>query len=484
MKKLLRFAGVALLALTIGVFGCGDDADPVAPTVTVTVPTPPTPPTPPPPPVVVTMSPASQTIGVGGTVVFAVSVSGGVAGEAATWTCASSDTSKATVMVTPEGCAATAVAAGGASIIAAVTKGGATINTAAALTITEDAAAAASVFIASIKNSDKDDEDDEALSRRVNVTLSVALGGQMLTQLSVLVDDVVAEILSFEGASMVAASQDEPAQQAAHPFVLSFNSAHYDTLTGVPTYMNGERTISAQLMVASSDEPIGSGFHAREFGNGDGVHVSTSAPSNSDLDSQGTVWFGGPGTTLEITAVPVLYSAEGSASAVTLRGFCGANAETVDESPFDFAPDCEGKGKTTPNASPEFTLTVGGEAIAVGADDILNGDDDIFPINLDYQGPGAPIFKPNPNDREGGWVNESVAFTSTSSRDKNAWLTKTSELGGVGGYTPQLRFAAVPRGDTDKGLTEALDATAYQAVPPGSGVGFQGKCLLRRSFRR
>ena len=27
MTKLLRFAGVALLALTIGVFGCGDDAD-------------------------------------------------------------------------------------------------------------------------------------------------------------------------------------------------------------------------------------------------------------------------------------------------------------------------------------------------------------------------------------------------------------------------------------------------------------------------
>ena len=42
MKKFVRFAGVALLALTIGVVGCDDDAAPVAPTVTVTVP-PPTP---------------------------------------------------------------------------------------------------------------------------------------------------------------------------------------------------------------------------------------------------------------------------------------------------------------------------------------------------------------------------------------------------------------------------------------------------------
>ena len=78
MKKLLRFAGVALLALTIGVFGCGDDADPVAPTVTVTVP--PTPPTPPPLRSWSRCLLLRQTIGVGGTVVFAVSVSGGAAG--------------------------------------------------------------------------------------------------------------------------------------------------------------------------------------------------------------------------------------------------------------------------------------------------------------------------------------------------------------------------------------------------------------------
>ena len=70
MKKFVRFAGVALLALTISVASCGGDDDPVTPVA------PPAPPPPPPPPLVVTMSPASQMIGVGGTVVFAVSVSG------------------------------------------------------------------------------------------------------------------------------------------------------------------------------------------------------------------------------------------------------------------------------------------------------------------------------------------------------------------------------------------------------------------------
>ena len=38
----------------------------------------------------------------------------------------------------------------------------------------------------------------------------------------------------------------------------------------------------------------------------------------------------------------------------------------------------------SPDRTPSFTLTVGGgDAIDVGADDILNGDSDIFPINLD-----------------------------------------------------------------------------------------------------
>ena len=175
MKKFVRFAGVALLALTIGVIGCDDDAALVAPVA---------PPTPPPPPLEVTMSPASQTIGVGGTVVFAVSVSGGVAGATASWTCASSDTSKATVTIDPAGCAVTAVAAGGVSITAAVTKGAETVNAGAGLTILEDMAERASLFIASIKDSDGD---DEVLSGRVNVTLSVELGDQMLTKLSVLV---------------------------------------------------------------------------------------------------------------------------------------------------------------------------------------------------------------------------------------------------------------------------------------------------------
>ena len=82
------------------------------------------------------------------------------------------------------------------------------------------------------------------------------------------------------------------------------------------------------------------------------------------------------------------------------------------------------------------------------SDEILNGDDDIFPINLDYDGPGEPVFRPNPNDRADGWINATVDFTakyvaSGSRKNLDGWLVYGDEetvedVVGVGGYTAQL----------------------------------------------
>ena len=463
MKKFVRFAGVALLALAIG-GGCGGDDDPVTPVA---------PPTPPPPPVQVTMSPASQTIGVGGTVVFAVSVSGGVAGEAASWTCASSDPSKATVALTPAGCAATAVSAGGVTITAVVTKGGATVNTAAGLTILEDMAERASLFILSIMDSD---EDDEVLMGTVNVTISVDPGDQMLRKLSVLVDGVVAKILSFDGASMVAAAPEgeegeRAAQQAAHPpFDLSFNSAAYDEVTGKPTYMNGERMISAKLMVESSDEPIESGSHPHEFDNGDGVHVTVSGLGEGAMNSgTGQRWYGGPEAALEITALPVLYSGGSAASvSVTLLGFCGADAATeTSETSVTFTPECDATSNTVATVIDEVVTDPAGDfpvfIIGDAEADILG--DHVFPLYLDYEGPDAPYFNVNPNGREEGWVNRDVDFRGEfKSSNKDGWLVyneaEEDEEEGVGGYDPQLRFSST----TPSIVAGALEATA-NALP-------------------
>ena len=468
MTKLLRFAGVALLALTIGVFGCGEDAvAPLPPTVTVTVPTPPTPPTPPPPPVVVTMSPASQTIGVGGTVVFAVSVSGGVAGEAATWTCASSDPSKATVTTTSAGCQATAVAAGGVTITAAVTKGGATVNTGAGLTITEDMAERAFLVLASITDSD---EDDEVLSGKVSVELSVERGDQMLVQLSVLVDGVVAATLPFGGASAVAASQDEPAQQAVHAFVLSFNSAEYDAVTGVPTYMNGEHTISAELMVASSDEPLGSGLHAREFGNDDGYVVTADLGGNSAIGDDGRQWYGGPGNgTIDIAALPVSYS-DGSVTTVSAN-FCGedvTDSDGADGYAFEF--ECEDRESNTDAdegaVGDMLTLSSPGEA------GVILNDDHPFPAFVDFVGPtNSPIIVANRNGRENGWLNATVALTGeVDDDDDDNWLVEGTDMtGGIGGYNMMLRMG--------EDLEKALEASPGSTLPAES-AGNDSYCAI------
>ena len=435
---------------------------------------------PPPPPLAVTMAPASQTIGVGGTVVFAVSVSGGVAGEAASWTCASSDPSKATVTMTSAGCAATAVAVGGVTITAAVTKSGATVNTAAGLTITEDTAERATLFITSIN------DDDEVLSERVSVTLDVERGDQMLMQLSVLVDGVVAVSRTYGGGASVVAAAPEgeegerAAQQAARAIVLSFNSEHYNTATGEPTYMNGEHTISAELMVASSDEPIESGFHVREFGNGDGVHVTVSGLGEGTMNSAtGQRWYGGPEAALEMTAVPVLYSG-GSAASVTLLAFCGADAATeTSETSFTFTPECSATSNTV---APETETgdPVGDSPVFVIADaEVVIRNDDVFPLYLDYEGPEAPTFAKNPNDRAGGWINKAVDLTGEQLDDDNSpkhnpdgWLNYNDEdeankdtdehnpaASGVGGYTVQLRYSMTTPSIVDGALGAAASSS-------------------------
>ena len=127
--------------------------------------------------------------------------------------------------------------------------------------------------------------------------------------------------------------------------------------------------------------------------------------------------------------------------------------------------DCAKAGQTSSNdgEAPRFTLTVGGASVDVGEDDVLNGDDDIFPIRLDYQGPDAPHFFVDPNKREDGWVNASVGLCGrvhgSEGSKKDGWLVYNNDNAddGVGGYTPQLRFAEWRM--TDKEVGVALAAT-------------------------
>ena len=439
--KLYRSALMAGL-VAIGVGACGDDVQIVEPTP------------PPLPPLTATMAPASATVAVGNSVVFAVNASGGAAGAQASWTCASSNTGIATASDTGAGCQATGVAAGGVTITAAVTKGSETVNVGAQLTVTSEEVVGvpgdpAFLIVASITDGS---DDDDTLSGRVSVVLNVERGDQTLEELSVFVDGEIVATQAFGTGMALAPPEDEAAEQAVHSFTLAFDTDGYDPATGAPDYPNGEHTISAELIVAGgmmADGTMGrmmvaSNIVPSEFDNTDGVYVALSGLGAGALEAAtGQRWYGGPAAALTITALPVLYSG-GSASAVGIGEFCEADAETA-TGPFVFTPECEG---TSGEGGATAQFTVDGDDIGV-----LNSG--VFPLYLDFEGPSAPTFSPNPNGREDGWVNNlgTGFFTAQhATRNKDGWLTFNDDDAGVGGYQPVLRYA------------EADDASVEDAV--------------------
>ena len=438
MMKLNRFALVAGV-LALGVAACGDD-------VQVVEPTPPQPP--PPPPVEATMAPASASVAVGNSVVFAVNASGGVAGEAASWTCSSSNTGIATATSTSAGCSATGVAAGDVTITASVTKSGETVNVGAQLTVTSDAEPTqppgdpAFVVVGSITGDN--DTDVSGLQGRVSVTLNVERGGQEIEELALLVDGEVVASQSFGGGMDMGMTppEDEAAEQAGvHTFTMSFDSDGYEEHgdhTDVD-YMNGEHTISAELEIGVTmadgmhgHETVSSNVVTVEFDNEDFIAASVGGVGDGAMNmSSGQIWYGGPGASVEISALAVLYSGD-AVSSLTLLSFCGDDAATDSEAPFSFSLDCDGYTSDEDGDGDKPSFTVGGDDIDVRAKAVY----------LDFEGPGAPVFRVNRNSRLDGWINGTLALTSTSGRNPDSWLRKLSgsDAGGVEGYTTQLRF--------------------------------------------
>ena len=332
------------------------------------------------------------------------------------------------------------------------------------------------VFISSVADADE----DEPYSGQVTVTASVERGEARFEKLTLYVDGVEVDSQDFGVPASEPAdepeTEDDPAMAAAQQvfeFELGFNSAAYDD-SGNPAYMNGDHTVSVGLQITGGGT-IPSNEVTAEFDNTDGVHVAVSGlgagARNSDT---GQMWYGGPASAIEIAAMPVLYSGA-AAGAVGIGGFCGAEAATDAEAPFAFTPDCKGTSNTNTDnddnpAGDTPAFTVAGSDVAT-----LNGDD-IFPLYLDFDGPSAPIFSPNPNGREDGWVNLTVDFAGEQgSKNEDGWLTYIGDddEGGVGGYQPVLRYAAAK--DKVKGAIAAAplslanlpgesEANAYCAV--------------------
>ena len=276
-------------------------------------------------------------------------------------------------------------------------------------------------------------------------------------KITLYVDRVEVASKSFGFGPAPAADAAELAAQQVE-FNLWFDSDEYDPETGAVTYSNGTHSIVAGVTVVGSEAESFSNREEVEFDNADGVYVAVNGLGAGATNSAtGQIWYGGPASMIEITAVPVLYSG-GSASSVGIGAFCGALAATDAEDPFAFTPSCKSTSNTnTDNAAnpagdtPEFTIA--------GADVETKNGDDIFPLYLDFEGPSAPTFYPNPNDREGGWVNLTVDFLGAQnpSSNKDGWLTyNDDDVGGVGGYAALLRYAEIPKGEA--GLDAAIAA--------------------------
>ena len=109
-----------------------------------------------PPPFEAAIAPASATVAVGSSAVFAVNTSGGYTGMtgdmmmAASWECSSSDPAIATATTTEAGCEATGVAGGEVTINVAATDGHDTINLVAQLTVSTDPVDPAAPFEATM----------------------------------------------------------------------------------------------------------------------------------------------------------------------------------------------------------------------------------------------------------------------------------------------------------------------------------------------
>ncbi len=323
----------------------------------------------------------------------------------------------------------------------------------------EDAEADEAFVLISDVSFESDDDD----TGRLTVKVSVERGEQRFEQLSLYVDGEVVATQPFGLAPAPAEPAEKEAQaaqqqqQQVFEFTLGFDTDEYDPVTGDPAYPNGPYNIVAGLTVSGSTEEVFSNRMEVEFANTDGVHVAVNGLTRLPvLGEDGGYWYGGPGAGFDLTAFPVVYSGRSVASVTLGAGFCGpdSKAASADAAPYDFSPNCDG-----------YEGPVDIDIFSIGAAKVetLNAGDEVFSVQLDYKGPTAPMFNPNVNGREEGWINDGVDLTDEYNADDNedGWLTYGAAGGGGGGYTAWLRSSSTKPATVDA----ALEASRSSALP-------------------
>ena len=313
---------------------------------------------------------------------------------------------------------------------------------------------------------------DDKIAGRLTATIDVERGEFEKIALYVAGNDMAVDSILFGLGRAPAEGPELATQQGGVEFKLSFDSDEYDDETGAVTYPNEAYELVAGVTLQGSTEVSYSNRMEVEFENSSFVLASVNGLGDGARNSStGRVWYGGPDVSVEISALAVSYSSGAAVSSVTLLQFCEDDAATDSEAPFSFPVDCDGFQSGDEGTAPMFN---------VGGADIGSRGGKVY---LDFKAPDAPHFRPNPNKREGGWVNADVGFTDeykAESGKRDGWLIYHHDdnmdnlaADGVGEYTPRIRFAEA--GDDDE-VGGAVDATAWtQVVLPPALAGQSSK---------
>jgi hypothetical protein len=414
--------GLALGAVLLGAAACDDETEVVIPP-------------PPPDPLVVTVTPADQTItAVGQTAQFVASVTGGEEGTVRTVTWTSSNTGVATVSATG---LATAVANGTTTIIATSTADP-TVQGAASLTVDDASSAPVTIAITSVtRGGTQFPVDRNNAFGQIDVTVDLDIPpGALVDRMEVLIDGTVLYSQSFAtGAADVAAAEAELEAQAAALIVASINTATFDAATGdVPAlFKNGPHALSARVIrpngTVTATESITLVYNNENFINatfGSSGTAQTSEPAPRSLAPAGSLWHTGD---ITLTLIPVNFgSAEQAVASISatlatsgdgVTGVDGCVPDPDEDGLVDATDDPtvalddggDGEGDDFPECDPEVVAQTGATASPVTltfpADEVMDdggmlGVEDVFETTIASVTAGGQAgpdcINPDPNE--------------------------------------------------------------------------------------
>ena len=150
---------------------------------------------------------------------------------------------------------------------------------------------------------------------QLDVTLNVDPGTQKISEVDLIMNcggaDTVVQKQTFSTADVAPAAED-----ASAPTTLSFNTAAFNPATGAVAFKNGVCTIKAKAITTQGTQ-VASGTQQLTLNNVDFISATTTTtPSTGQVASaaaaNGLVWRAGA---VNVTAIPVIYSANSIASA-------------------------------------------------------------------------------------------------------------------------------------------------------------------------